>query len=151
MKNQLQAQVQTFFDSMSKMHRLMAGRKQAYTKKFNITHPQVMVLMALSEMSYKTVKEIAQWMEISSSGATQVIEGLEEKALLIRENDKSDRRVVKVSLTAKGKKKVRDIKDLHERFFETLLKELTQQERELLVGLPERIINLLNKANEKHN
>lgn len=50
-----------------------------------------------------SVKEIVRRMDLSSSRLTRIIDGLVGKKMMTRDFDSSDRRSIRVSLTAKGK------------------------------------------------
>ena len=85
---------------------LFYNLKALYQKnlKFpNISFQQILAILIIDksavEMSYLSKK-----LGIDNSTVTRLVDGLEEKKLVIRERDESDNRVVKVFLTKHGEK-----------------------------------------------
>jgi DNA-binding MarR family transcriptional regulator len=81
---------------------------ELYTKELNkkhfITAAQLNCLLALYENGPLSPSQIAKHMMVKSSTVTGVIDRLERKALLTRERNSPDRRVISIQLTANGKK-----------------------------------------------
>ncbi|MDB4939662.1 MAG: DNA-binding transcriptional regulator, MarR family [Candidatus Doudnabacteria bacterium] len=151
MTNKLKEQVQRFFEAMTSLHQAMGGRRHNFIKRFGLTHQQVEILYALGDRRILTVKEIAATMGVTSSAATQMVEGLQKIGILQRQTDPDDRRMVKVSLTVKGLKKFEEFKQAHAKHMEFILKALSNDERELLISLPDKMIKQLKKNNAKLN
>ena len=151
MTNKLKEQVQRFFEAMTSLHQAMGGRRHNFMKRFGLTHQQVEILYALGDHRSLTIKKIAAIMDVTSSAATQMIEGLQKIGIVHRQIDPEDRRVVKVSLSAKGSKKFEEFKQAHAKHMEFILKALSHDERELLISLPSKMIKQLKKNNAKLN
>jgi DNA-binding MarR family transcriptional regulator len=75
-----------------------------------ITPSQWSVLMLLEEKGEGTVKGIAQALGVTSSAATQLVEGLVKSGFVVRETSVSDRRVVALRVTKKTKSQVEKMK-----------------------------------------
>ena len=73
-------------------------------KKYSITAAQLNCLLALYENGQLPLSQIAKHMMVKSSTVTGVIDRLERKALVTRERNAPDRRVINIQLTADGKK-----------------------------------------------
>jgi len=71
-------------------------------KALGLSHAQAGMLYLLHYHSQVSVKEAAEFLGISKSAATQLLDPLADKGLVRRHNDPSDRRVIRLSLTAKG-------------------------------------------------
>lgn len=74
-----------------------------------ITPSQWSVLMLIEQRGSASVKDIASALHVSSSAATQLADALERSGYVLRRRNKSDRRIVRLSLS---KKSVRDVKTL---------------------------------------
>jgi DNA-binding MarR family transcriptional regulator len=72
--------------------------------KYSITAAQLNCLLALYENGPLPLSKIAKHMMVRSSTVTGVIDRLERKALVTRERNSPDRRVIIIQLTANGKK-----------------------------------------------
>src|SRR5947207_1369399 len=82
-------------------HKLMVG--YSAKKEMPITPSQGFVLRFVAHHSPVNVKAIAEALHITSSAATQLVDGLEAKGYLRRTESESDRRAVALTLTPKAK------------------------------------------------
>jgi len=130
------------FEDMRMMHRLHASPHSSEKKELKgmPTRSQMGIMMILSQGEVKTVKELAETFCMSSSAATQLVEGLVQAKLMARKEDKEDRRKLNLTLTALGKKKLEEAKK--ERFagLKKLFEPLDDQELMQLKKLQSKII-----------
>jgi DNA-binding MarR family transcriptional regulator len=81
---------------------------ELYTKELNkkhsVTAAQLNCLLALYENGPLPPSQIAKHMMVKSSTVTGVIDRLEHKALVSRQRNSPDRRIINIRLTAGGKK-----------------------------------------------
>ena len=78
--------------------------KQEYiAQQMNISVSEFKCLRSFRSDPVLSVKEIAQRMNLTSSRLTRIIDGLVLKELVTRDINTSDRRLMDVALTAKGK------------------------------------------------
>jgi MarR family transcriptional regulator, organic hydroperoxide resistance regulator len=71
--------------------------------KFGTTGPQLWVLKTISQDESLSLGELARRMYLHPSTITGLIDRLEKKGLVERDRDQTDRRVIKLRLTSKGK------------------------------------------------
>jgi DNA-binding MarR family transcriptional regulator len=87
------------------IRKLIHGEK-LYTKelniKYSITAAQLNCLLALHENGPLPPSQIAKHMMVNSSTVTGVIDRLEQKGLVVRKRNSSDRRIINVELTPDG-------------------------------------------------
>ena len=145
MKNKVHEQTKRFFEAMNAMHRVIGGKRQSAFKRVGLSRQQIEVLYFLGSSECRTIKEIAASLDSTSSAATQVVAGLEQAKIVERHPDKKDRRVVQVHLTPLGKKKLVEFKKVHLKNLEKMMQVLSDQERELLISIPSKLIKYLNK------
>src|SRR3989344_8074532 len=69
----------------------------------HITHSQWFVLTMIEHFKKTNIKYIAEAMEMSSSAATQLVDGLVQNGYVTRLEDPNDRRLVQLTLSPKGK------------------------------------------------
>jgi DNA-binding MarR family transcriptional regulator len=94
------------FESLSLMHRALLAHKDMSLQKVGMSRPQFELLCYLERHGEVTMKEITALMHVTSSAMTQLIEGLVQLKFLVRTQDTTDRRIVKVSLTKQGEKRL---------------------------------------------
>lgn len=81
-------------------------------KKIGLSHAQMSMLFMLLYHPQASSKEIASCLGTTKSAISQVIEPLEQKRLISRQPDLKDRRIVRLRLTAKGKKVLHEVHKL---------------------------------------
>lgn len=67
-----------------------------------LTLPQVTTLLVVRELSEVSIKALAEATHVSAPSASAMVDRLVEAGLLWRENSRTDRREVRVSLTPEG-------------------------------------------------
>jgi len=67
-----------------------------------LTHTQAVVLKLIKKRGIINIKELASFLGTSSSAATQLVNGLVNKELLMRKRNPHDRRTLKIELTDKA-------------------------------------------------
>ena len=72
-------------------------------KELGLSHAQVGMLYLLAYHNGSSVKETADYLNITKSAVTQLLDPLAKKRLVSRQNDPKDRRIVRLSLTSEGK------------------------------------------------
>ena len=72
-------------------------------KNLDMTVGQVQCLRTISRLGQPTMSEVAGALELQPSTATGMVDDLVERGLVERCDDPDDRRVVRVTLTAKGR------------------------------------------------
>lgn len=92
------------------------------------TRAQVCILFALDRMDSVSIKQIASFLHITSSAATQVLEGLIQQKIVICLPDLRDRRRIRLSLTPKGKRVFQRVRSLHFAALIKLLQPLSDAE-----------------------
>lgn len=83
----------------------MLGFNKVYRQALrllDITYPQYLVLMVLSERDHVAMTEIAQRLRLESSTLTPMLKRLEEQGIVRRKRYAFDERKVIISLTEKG-------------------------------------------------
>lgn len=71
---------------------------------FGLTYPQYLVLTALSERDGLKVGELGERLQLETNTLTPLVKRLEAAGLVSRQRDAADERVVRVSLSAQGRK-----------------------------------------------
>ncbi|MGD9040961.1 MAG: MarR family transcriptional regulator [Desulfobacteraceae bacterium] len=88
------------------IRRIMQGNylyNKELNKKYQVSAPQLSSLLALYENGPLPPSQIAKYIMVNSSTVTGIIDRLEQKGLVARSRISTDRRVITVTLTDKGK------------------------------------------------
>ena len=88
------------------IRRLMQGSymyNKELNKRYQISAPQLSSLLALYENGPLPPSQIAKYIMVNSSTVTGIIDRLEQKGLVQRSRISTDRRVITVTLTDKGR------------------------------------------------
>ena len=93
------------------------------------SHFGVMVMLHLHTCN---LSELAEYQGVSLPTMSSTVSRLEERGWVRRERDANDRRVVRVKLTASGKRKLSQISEQAEARMEMLLTELSDEDRQEL-------------------
>ena len=92
---------QLCFALYSATHALTRAYRNAL-ESTGITYTQYLVMLALWESNQLTVKSVADRLDLDSASLTPILKRLEAAGLLSRMRNKSDERVVEITLTNKG-------------------------------------------------
>lgn len=118
-------------------------KEQRFASQFNLTAQEFRVLRNFRGEKSLTVRELVHRIQLSGSRLTRILDELEEKKYMRRTVNASDRRVVTVSLTAKGSALSAELEErfgeIHEEIFKDVPVELREQViasfRQVLISL----------------
>lgn len=133
--------IQQFFKSMDSMARISAiNHKHEPVPKDMPPHAQMGVLFIVAHRGPQTIKELSQRFSMTSSAATQLVNGLVKSTLLARTEDREDRRKVVVELTAKGKSIIERAKTYRMEKMVKLFEPLSDAELKQLMKIQAKIV-----------
>ncbi len=110
-----------------------------------LTPSQYHLLAALSEGSERPVGELAVGAAVASPTATRMLDGLERSAIVERRHSASDRRVVTVRLTEKGRRLVQSKEAVVAAKRRALFHSLSPSERTQVEGLLRRLAEAIEE------
>lgn len=106
--------------------------KQGRFKDLSIT--EIHTLEAIGYDSARTMTEVAKDLNITVGTLTTAINRLVKKGYVDRRREESDRRIVKVFLTERGKEAFKDHEGFHEEMIEQMVKDLHIEDQQLLIS-----------------
>lgn len=117
--------VQGIIENLAKCQRpaMKAGWKQ-----LGLSHAQMSMLYLIYYHKKSSVKEAADFLGITKSAITQLMDPLVDKGLVSRTPDPKDRRIVRLSLTAKGSHLLSKLAKFKFAGLRTALENLSDQE-----------------------
>lgn len=113
---------------MGKLHRSLRRNYDRQLKNFGLTPCQFDVLLSLWGEDGIVLSELGRRVSRDSPTITGVVDRMEKKMLVKRTRDDSDRRVVKVVLTPKGKNMQEKLSTTKKRIMEKITTNLSLQE-----------------------
>ncbi len=133
-------QIQQYFETIICLNRSIRAGKRNPLKKTGINRAQFGLFFLIARNGKLSVKEIAGNLGVTSSAATQMINGLVKSEIVERVVDEKDRRVVIVQFSEKGRKQFENFKSGHLEKVNEMLKVLNNQELDQLLQLTMKIV-----------
>lgn len=107
--------------------------KAVITPEFrDITNNDLHIIEAIGLEEPRKMSEIANRLSVTVSTLTTNMNGLEKKGYITRERSHTDKRVVHVILTEKGRKAFFHHRDFHKKMIRAIVKDLGDDELEIL-------------------
>lgn len=107
--------------------------KAVITSEFSdITNNDMHIIEAIGVGQLQNMSAIARRLYVTVSTLTTNMNGLEKKGYIRRERSQTDKRVVHVSLTEKGRKAFFHHRDFHKKMIRAIVKDLSEEELEVL-------------------
>lgn len=110
----------------------------------DITLSQYHILAYLDQVESTTVSQLAQYLRVTSSAVTTMIDRLFRMDLVIRERDHEDRRVVTLRLSEDGKSVVDAFRKKQESIYTELFADLDDEELRQLTALLQKVTSTLD-------
>jgi MarR family transcriptional regulator, 2-MHQ and catechol-resistance regulon repressor len=101
--------------------------------KYNLSITEFSVLEVLFYQGKQTIQQIGNRILISSGSMTYVIDKLEQKGILKRNDCREDRRVIHITLTTEGMEMMENIMPKYQDMVDSIFGDLTGEESELMV------------------
>ncbi|GAH98852.1 unnamed protein product [marine sediment metagenome] len=101
----------------------------------DISFPEIFVLRELSSKEEPTMSELGRSISMDLSTLTRTVDKLVKKEFVARKRDPEDRRMVRVALTAKGRRIISRFEEARKKHIESILRQMTSQERKDLLNI----------------
>ena len=132
--------LEELLESFGSLRRHLTSRGADYATMPRITPSQWGVIMLIQQRDESSVKEIATALHISSSAATQLVDGLVKSGYVAREEHTKDRRAVALTLSKKTIKQVAKMKGRMIQNFLKVFEILSDKEFSQYCALHKKII-----------
>ena len=121
-----------------------AGRliREQVGATITVPYLHLATLRYVAENKQPLMREIAQYLHIAAPSATSLINALVKSGQIKRIADHSDRRIVRLEITAKGQKALDDGMRQKQESLQKLIKGLGDHEREQLKNILEKLMRL---------
>ncbi|MFC3198138.1 MarR family winged helix-turn-helix transcriptional regulator [Parapedobacter deserti] len=131
------------------MQMLSLNVRHYFQKRFaalelDVTYEMVRVLLILSKQKYMNQQQIADVTFKNKASLTSLIDNLQKRGLVVRNEDSADRRNKIITLTAKGRELVGVVQPIFDEMFDLLYKDVTAEELKVM----NRVIAKMNRVIE---
>ncbi len=127
------------FETIINVYKLIKKNYQVL-KDTNISMIQLHCLIYINKNKNCSLKQIAKNFSVTLPSATDLVNKLILLKLIIRKEDKKDRRLINLSLTKKGKKLIKKILEKNNQCFSSLINKLNIKEKKQLLEILKKIL-----------
>jgi len=114
----------------------------------NFSKTELMALMVVDRYGEVSMSQICDALNIPMSTSTGIVDRMVKKGFLHRERSDTDRRVVVVGMTERGREVFRYFKDMLTGYLVQIESVLTDEEKQLLYRIFTKIIAVINSEKE---
>ncbi len=132
-------------ESFGSLRRVMSFHPVRTAKMPRITPAQWGALMLVEQRGKSTVRDVARALGITSSAATQLVDGLVESGYVVKKVNAEDRRVISLTLSSKTKVQVEAMKKQALQKFLKFFEVLNDTEFNQYIMLNKKIVERLLK------
>jgi DNA-binding MarR family transcriptional regulator len=98
--------IENIFENIYIIRQRIASEMNLPLNEIPLTYSQWQVLNHVRKAESINIKDLARLLDITSSAATQIVDGLVNKGFLSRKRSKADRRVLEIALSKKSLKQL---------------------------------------------
>lgn len=120
--------IEKILENISAIKREVTTEMHALFNEMSVTHSQWIALHFVKKNRDINIKDLANLLGVTSSAATQIVDGLVKKELLSRKRNPDDRRTLKIELSEKSKNQFDLIKDKNFKILSSLFDVLDNNE-----------------------
>ena len=124
------------------LHKVMNRAKEMY-QEFDLNKSQASILFTLHQRDSMSQKELASRLNVSAPSITSAIQKMEKEDYLTRRPDENDQRVMRLSLTEKGKSCIQSVWTVAENMEHLMFRGMNAEEtllfRRLLVQIDDNL------------
>jgi len=131
--------IEEITETLYSIRRQIASETHLLFDKMQITHPQWIVIHYVRKSGIINVKDLANLLGITSSAATQIVDGLVKKGFLLRKRNTEDRRILNIELSLEARGKFNSVKSASFNTLSSLFDALNDEELKNYCDLNKKI------------
>jgi DNA-binding MarR family transcriptional regulator len=143
------AAISEIVQSLHRIFKAIQEHSHEISEKYGITGPQLWVLKTISMNGSLSLGDLSERIYLHPSTITGLIDVLEGKGYVARVRDQEDRRVVKVQLTAEGKRLAKRTPNPAQGKMIYGLKNLEKRELDLIYDSLQKLVEIMEAENVK--
>jgi MarR family transcriptional regulator, organic hydroperoxide resistance regulator len=132
--------IKAVWHAIARMYNQQAG-------KHDITMSMGFVLLNINSEEGTPATKIAPLMGLEARSLTRLLKSMEEKGLIYRESDSSDKRMVRIVLTKEGKKKKEKSRETVLRFNDVVRQMIEPEKLNVFFEVLQKISRIIEKNN----
>lgn len=141
--------ISEIMQSIRRIFKAIQAYSHEVSEKYGITGPQLWVLKTISLNGNLALGDLGKRMYLHPSTITGLIDVMERKGYVARVRDREDRRVVKVQLTAKGKRLAEKAPNPAQGKMIYGLKKLKNEELNLIYNSVQKMVEIMEAQHVK--
>jgi DNA-binding MarR family transcriptional regulator len=114
--------------------------------KLKITMPQFFVLDLVGRKGEEKMSDLAKFINVTTAAMTGIVERLVKNGYVVRVYDPDDRRIIKIKLTPKGAKILKDMIQKRKEITIKMFGSISQEEREEYLKILAHVHDHLKEA-----
>lgn len=134
-------------DILPVMMREFARRQMNELCKGNITLPQFLILDFLEKNREAKMSGLARFMSVTTAAMTGMIDRLVKYGYVVREQEESDRRIVKIRITPKGSNSIKKINNQRRHMIIDIFGRVSERDRSDYLRVLMNIKEILSDKN----
>ena len=140
-----QKYIEQLFNTMGQLRKVLESRAQMIKDEKTATIMQYSALKFLKLNKNSTVSNLAIYLRLSKSSATQLIERLVKMTLVERVPDKKDRRIIHLTITTEGEQKIIELRKKFMNKMEKVFSKIPEEDLKELIRIHTNLINALQE------
>lgn len=124
------------------MHRAFHREGQ---KNGGLYHGQGSLLLLILQNEGVSQRDLAEQLDVRPSSMTEMLSRLEQSDLIKKKQDEKDQRIMRISLTEKGREAAQKIEESKDSFIESFFIGLTEEDQQQLLVLTQKLCKKLEK------
>jgi len=120
--------------------RVSRGFAQEYGARFGLSIPEWRVMAHLSQSASVSVRELHLKADLEKSKASRAAARLEAAGLVVKKINEADRRLIELSLSAKGEEMMAELRPLALSYEADVLSSLSPEDRKMLNHLVDQLL-----------
>lgn len=141
--------IDQLLNTMGQLKKLLENQAHESHEERAATIMQFSALKFLKSTGNKTIGELAGYLRLSKSSATQLVERLVKAGFVTRVNDEIDRRVVRISITSIGEEHIGNLEKRYRDNMGKVFSKIPERDLQELIRIHTELIETLQK--EKSN
>lgn len=138
-----------YFDIMAAAKKHYSRLLEPVCREWDLTRNELDVLLFLyNNPEYDRAADIVSRRGIAKSHVSLSVTNLEQKGMLVRRFDPSDRRMAHLELCENGKKIAQEARQLQQRYFSSMYQGITEEEFEIWRKITQKVCSNIENLNK---
>lgn len=141
--------VQNTAELICELTRLCVIKEEKFAASFNLSPTELKLLKLFNGVQMHKVGDLVKMLKLTPGRITHILTSLEEKKLVLRLPDESDKRNVNVKLQPKAILFIENLHNNYRDIHQDLLKSVGPDELQVIQNSLKTLINVISKWNEQ--